>query len=617
MVDKRHRWRVGVLSIGLVALAGCPAPPDAGDPNSPDASGLLSGTGDGLFGPPNGKPTASLTITPAAGIHAGTTITLDASASSDPDGDALTFTWRQTAGEAATMAAEGGATTTVDAPYVVENTELQFEVTVDDGRGGIDTAHASVLVEVADEFAGHPAGLGKYRESLTSDEAYHFLRRTALGAKPEDVQHVMDIGLTAAVDEALTKKDEDPTVVALADSYDDVDKRWLVYLIEGHNPLYERMAMFWHDRFATSQRVLDGRDRNLAIQHWEMLRRDAMGNYRAFLEDLTIDPLMLIWLDNGNSPKDNPNENYTREFWELFTLGRDNVYTEADVVEGARAFTGITLLRENGLDARPVFDLVNHDNTTKSIFPSRAEPQNYDYRSVIDLTLAQPEAAQYVARNLFVFFVHDHPTDEVVNQLAAEFTESGFEITPLVRTIISSQAFFSPEAVGNQIASPVEHVVGVARTLDMHFYREDSQGYLLDRLAGDLRDAGQQLLNPPGVEGWTEGLAWLQDQWLISRVNALGHVLDMDFGPGREEGLPYHLLPDLSTWDQRDTRREIVNAMAKVFHLDLTEEEIQIYIDVLDQNGYRALHLVDPDQQRAHVYEMIRLMAVDERVLGR
>jgi len=466
------------------------------------------------------------------------------------------------------------------------------------------------------EFGGSAKSLSAYHDNLTSDEAYHLLRRAVFGATPEQVDRAVSRGLAATVDELMAVHPEPAFVSELADQYeDDIQRRWLVYLIEGANPLRERLAMFWHDRLAASRRVLSGRDHNLAIQHWQMLRRNALGNYRTMLQDLTIDPLMLIWLDGANSPKDNPNENYAREFWELFTLGRDTLYTEQDIRNSARAFTGITLLREQDLDARPIFDLVNHDETVKTIFPSRTDPANFDYLQVIDLTLAQPEALRYVARNLFVAFVHDDPSDAMLDELGQLLVESDFEIGPVVRRILMSQAMFSTAARGNQICSPVEHVIGVARTLDMHMFSEDSQGFVFDQLARDLRDAGHELLNPPGVQGWGENEFWLEDQWLISRVNALGRT--MEYGPEHTPDLPYHLLPDRSTWDQREIRGQIVDAMAAVFHLKLTEQERDIYIEVLDQNGWRALHLEDPDNQPRQVFEMIRLMAMHEDVMGR
>lgn len=463
--------------------------------------------------------------------------------------------------------------------------------------------------------AGNADSLNPHGEALTSDEAFHLLRRAAFGATPEQVAQSVDRGLTPTVDDLLTIKPVPQPLADLAASYeDDISRRWLVHLIEGPNPLAEHLAMFWHDRFATSRRVLQGRDRTLSIDHWEMLRNHALGNYRAFLEALTLDPLMLIWLDGANSPKDSPNENYAREFWELFTLGRDVLYTEQDIRESARALTGITLLRESGLAARPIFDLQNHDETPKTIFPERAAPANHDFKSVIDLTLAQPEAARYVARNLFAFLVHDHPSEATVQALAGGFAEGGFEIAPLVRRILLSEAFFSAEARGDHVSSPVEHVVGVARTLDMHLHSEDSQGFILTRLTQDLAAAGQDLLNPPGVEGWGEDLAWLQDQWILNRVRALGRT--MEYGPDRTTDLPFHLLPDRSRWSQREVRREIVDAVASVFHLALTDAERDVYVEVLDQNGWRAFQLEDPDRQPRHVKEMIRLMAMDERVIG-
>ncbi len=464
---------------------------------------------------------------------------------------------------------------------------------------------------------GGPAqSVAAYRDDLTSDEAYHLLRRTSFGATPEQVAAAVERGLSATVDDLLTAKpisQELATMDIYLEEY--VDRRWLAWMIESPNPLHERMALFWHDRFATSRRVANGGDGDLATIHWQMLRTHALGNYRPLLEALTVDPLMLIWLDGANSPKDMPDENYAREFWELFTLGRDVLYTESDIREAARAFTGITLLREHDQPARPIFDLLNHDETPKAIFPDRAAPANHDYLSVIDLTLQQPEAAQYVARNLFKLFVHNDPSDSTVHTLAQQFAAGGFEIAPLVRTILRSQAMFSEQARGSQIASPVEHYVSVARTLDMHVATEESRTQGLERLARNLRNAGQEVMNPPTVAGWDENEPWLQDQWIIARVDALGRT--MEYGPDRTPDLPMHLLPPFEQWTERDVRGRMVDAIAAVFHLPLTEAEREIYIEVLDQDGWLAFHLENPEYQPRHVFEMIRLMAMDERVIGR
>jgi uncharacterized protein (DUF1800 family) len=466
-------------------------------------------------------------------------------------------------------------------------------------------------------FSGDAQRLSPYRDTLTEDEAWHLLRRAAFGATPQQVQQAVDQGLTATVNDLLTLKPVPQEILNLALTMDDDPaERWLVYLIESPNPLFERMALFWHDRFATAKRAASQfRERNLPYTHMDLLRAYALGNYRQFLLQLTLDPLMLLWLDGANSPKDSPNENYTREFWELFTLGRDALYTEQDIIEGSRAFTGISLLYPADGDPRPIFDIFNHDETFKTVFPDRASAQNHDYITITDLTLAQPEAARYVARNLFVAFVHDEPTDEVVQELADLFVAGNFEIAPLVRKLLMSQALFSSAAHGNQITSPVEHVVGVFRTLDMHIHSEDSQTYRVRRIADYLADAGMEMMNPPGVEGWTEGTAWLEDQWVLSRARAFNYY--MEFGPSRTEDLPYHLLPSDATWDEPESRKAIVRAMAKAFHLELTPEEEDIYVLVLDQDGYAGLHTINPDSRYRHIQEMIRLMSMDERVLVR
>ncbi len=606
-----HRLALAASAVLVLCLpGGCPSPSQVGNENG-------GGSGnDNVVDPNNTAPEAVLSINPKSAVGPGSQVTLDASSSSDADGDELAFEWAQVDGDAGEFSAAEGANVTFEAPAVLSTTQLKLRVTVRDGRGGEDTADATVVVEVGDEFAGHAQSLAPYREELTSDEAYHLLRRAAFGATPERVAAAASAGLDATLDDLLTHRGVPGKVQDLAEAYENnVPKRWMVYLLESPNPLWERMALFWHDRFATSRRVLGDSDPDLAVVHWQMLEDNAMGNYRDFLEALTLDPLMLVWLDGANSPKEAPNENYAREFWELFTLGRDVLYDEDDIRESARAFTGITLLRQYGEQTRPIFDLIHHDESVKSIFPDRADPENYNYESVIDLTLDQPEAAEYVARNLFAFFIHDHPSDDVVRELADFLVAQDWEIRPVVRKLLGSQAMFSSDARGNQISSPVEHFVGVARTLDMHVYSEDSQGYLFDQLMYDLADAGQDLLNPPGVQGWDEDAGWLEDQWILSRVWALGRT--MDYGPDHTPDVPYHLLPPPGTWDERETAGEMVDAMAAVFHLALSEEERQIYVDVLDQDGWLAFYLADPEYQPLYVAEMIRLMAMHEDVIGR
>ncbi|MGE3181517.1 MAG: DUF1800 family protein [Phycisphaerae bacterium] len=656
-----HRSHSFVPTLGMaiamaICMAGCPAPDQVGQnppsgqnpvtgadvPNSNSSSsnsngsatddpdtvvsedtvvdpdtGVVTTTTTTNSNPDNKPPVGRMSLSPSGNVGPGVEVRLDGSQSSDPDGDALAFTWSQLQGANVVFSSNNANIVTITTPFVVEDAVIVLQLSVDDGNGGVAKIQQSINVKVADQFAGNAQSLLPYRETLTSDEAYHLLRRTEFGAAPARVSAVIRDGMADTVEQMIRGETVPTSVISLAETYgNNVDRRWMVYLLESPNPFHEKMAMFWHDRFATSARVLNGQDRPNAIGHIDMLRRNCLGNYRDFLEDLTIDPVMLVWLDGANSPKDAPNENYAREFWELFTLGRDVLYSETDIREAARAFTGITLLRVNGQPGRPIFDIVNHDATMKHVFPGRAAQENHDYASIIDLTLEQPEAARFVARNLFEYFVHDHPSDTVINELAAEFVDADFEIGVIVEKILKSQAMFSPEARFTRIASPVEHIVGVARTLDTHLHSEDAQGYLLTNLMTDLSLGGQELMNPPGVQGWDEGAAWLEDQWVIGRIRAFARLIRMDHGPDRVSGQPYHILPPQSEWGEREVRDRLVDAVANVFHLNLSEAEHDIYVEVLDQNGYLAFHLAGEYDQDRYLLEMIRLMMMDERVIG-
>lgn len=666
----------GLSLASLLAVAGCPAPPGPSDGSPSDGAGSVSGSGGagsqpasnggggnggggtggtsgvggtsepggagtdpgstpggggqpGGGGPPGGgppgggpgpnqPPTISLSVAPGGAVPPGASLTLSANAQ-DPNGDALTFAWATVSGPEVYFA-NANAETVVGAPLVVENAQVTVSVTANDSRGGSASAEASFLITVAAEFAGHPQSLLPYREQLSPEEAWHFVRRTEFGGPPARVAQVSGQALSATIDQLVAGVQLPQAVLALEADYEfDYQKRWLVRIVEGPNPFHERMAIFWHDRFATSYRAAPSyNDRTMALNHLEMLRRNSLGNYRNFLIDLTLDPLMLRWLDGANSPASSPNENYAREFWELFTLGRDALYTEQDIREAARSFTGITLYRQQwDEEARPIFDIRNHDNTLKSVFPGRTAAANHDYETLIDLTLDQPEAARYVARNLFAYFVHDHPSDALVEQMAAQFEAGGFEIAPLVRQILRSQAFFSSEARRNQILSPIEHVGFAARTLDMHFYREDAQGGVMYNMDNELEDGGQVLLDPPGVQGWAEGSPWLADQWVIQRAEVFLHMMYLDYGPNRTPNAPLHLLPPVAEWSQRNSAARIVDALAAVFHIPLPTEDREIFIDVLNQSGYYAFYLQDFNSQQSYLRELTKLMLMDEYVIVR
>jgi uncharacterized protein (DUF1800 family) len=617
-----------------------------GDGGSDGASGDGSGTGGGASGgedslsdggsaggsggaeAPEGAvgddgdypPVLDLEVRPAGPLGPGDELTLDASLSYDPERLPLTFEWRQISGPSASLSGATTAQAAVRLPLAVDAATVRFAVRVRDRNGAVVEGEIGATLVVPDQFAGFPQSLAPYRDQLTADEAYHLLRRAAFGASPEVVALAVQRGLSSTIDDLLTIKPVPPAVEALAASYENkLPQRWITNMIEGPNPLLERMTLLWHDRFPVNDSVLIYPHRNLSVQHLEALRADALGNYRDLLHDLTSDPMVLRYMDIASNQNEGPNENYAREFWEQYALGTDVLYEDADVGEAARAFTGLSYdVFTSGAFGITSYDPADHDSGLKTIFPSRAGTANHDYQSVVELTLAQPEAARFVASNLFRFFVHDEPDGAVIDELAGDLVAGGFEIAPLVRKLLRSRAMFSPQARFCQVSSPVEHVIGVARTLGVHLASADSQGYTFNVMVLELEKAGQKLFASPDVHGWDDGEAWLNDQWLLWRVACLGRLLDMEFGPDLTPELPLHLLPPTSTWNQAASRRQIVDALAAVFRIELADEERGRYLDLLDDiAGSGGFHTATYDRQEWAVTELIKLIAMDERVITR
>ncbi len=291
---------------------------------------------------------------------------------------------------------------------------------------------------------------------------------------------------------------------------------WAQRMLTSGWPLQEKLALFWHGHFATSEtKVRDYRkmERQLALFH-----RHGSGNFRELLIAVSQDPAMLSFLDAGINVKGAANENFAREIMELFTMGVGN-YSETDIREAARAFTGW-----NYVDLEFVVNADRHDDGPKTVLGRTGD---FDGVDVIGIILEQPVTAEFIAAKLYRYFVREELSPGLKQRLGAWLRESGYEITPLLRTLFLSKDFYSRASVAAQIKSPVQLVVSTYRKLGLR------------ELPGvpDFNDAtselGQQLFRPPTVAGWPSGRAWVTPGLLLARGNFAYDVLfpDINFIP--------------------------------------------------------------------------------------
>lgn len=278
---------------------------------------------------------------------------------------------------------------------------------------------------------------------------------------------------------------------------------WLDRMAAGPRPLLEKLTLFWHGHFATSTQKV--RDAYLMWQQNETFRRNAAGNWLTMLTEVTKDPAMLIWLDQTQSRKAHPNENYAREVMELFTLGEGH-YTETDVTEAARAFTGLTYDRLNQIFTyRPLI----HDPGTKTVL---GKTGRLTYSDVLEQIVAHPQSARFITARLWTFFAGQTPSEELTTALAAVFRDHGNNFKPLLQAMFRSQEFYDPSLIRNQVKSPVQWLVGTIRTLE----RELPPAIFASNL---LQNLGQDLFTPPNVKGWDGGLSWITTNNLLARYN--------------------------------------------------------------------------------------------------
>jgi uncharacterized protein (DUF1800 family) len=287
---------------------------------------------------------------------------------------------------------------------------------------------------------------------------------------------------------------------------------WLNRILHGPDPLREKLTLCWHSHFATSDKKVESV--TLMDRQNETLRTHALCGFAALLEAVIADPAMLVWLDGGTSRKEKPNENFAREFLELFTLGAGH-YSERDVREAARAFTGWMQQDPRGFRETPAFtyDPAQVDDGPKTFL---GESGRWGPRDIVRLVLARREAANFLARKLYRWFVSEAhtPSTELIEPLADEVRRQHFAIGPIVGVILRSRHFYSAAAYRQRIKSPVEFSAGWARMLEVP---RPALNPLALSAACDAQ--GHELFAPPNVEGWIGGTVWITSSTLLERTN--------------------------------------------------------------------------------------------------
>ena len=343
--------------------------------------------------------------------------------------------------------------------------------------------------------------------------AGHLYRRAAFGASPAEMTEAVSRGLPATLDLLFTgTPDADAIETTLeavgartADRANPFELRawWLYAMLNGRRPVQEKMTLFWHNHFATS--IAKVQRTTWMFNQNRLIRQHALGKFGPFLHDISRDAAMIVWLDNNSNVKAHPNENYAREVMELFSLGVGH-YTEKDIREAARAFTG---WHTNGGEFD--FNARFHDDGEKTVL-GQTGPWNGD--DVLDILLKRADCAEFLVRKLYRTFVSElqEPSAALLTPLAESFRKTDYDIADLVRRMLSSRHFFSAHAYRQRIKSPVEYVLGAVRTV------YDGQPPP-QRLVGWLEEMGQQLFAPPNVKGWPGGQSWLNTSTVLARVN--------------------------------------------------------------------------------------------------
>jgi hypothetical protein len=376
----------------------------------------------------------------------------------------------------------------------------------------------------------------------------HLMRRAGFGASREELEARVWKGYEATVEELLHPELQPPVDPYPLLRYQPAsllpggqppmgNVHWLYYLVNTKRPLEEKMALFWHHVFATGNSKVDNYDQLLEQIH--LFREHGMGNYGELLLQVAKNPTMIFWLDNNQNHGTAVNENWGRELLELFSLGVGN-YTEKDVREASRAFTGWTF--ETKIPRAPYgrfpwkfeYRPEDHDDGEKEFLGHKG---NLNGEDIIRIILQQPACARFICRHMYNFFVADEPQvpawsiepprdPKAVDAMAGVFRDSNYDIRSVLRFMFNSDFF--KNARFQHVRSPAEVVAGTLRLVGGHEIPKPGYG----ELSMNTAYMGQDLLNPPSVEGWHTGREWINSGSLMARINFMAERIGDTSLPG-------------------------------------------------------------------------------------
>ena len=365
----------------------------------------------------------------------------------------------------------------------------------------------------------------------------HLMRRAGFGATRNELEGYLEDGYVATVDKLLDPGESGHMPDDIIRRYhvdqselrqlDGAGAYWLYRMLTTSNPLEEKLALFWHGLFATGYAKLN--QARALLNQIDMFRHYGFGSFRDLLVELSRDPAMILWLDNNENHKEAINENYGRELLELFSMGIGN-YSEDDIKECAKAFTGWTLGNAEYMSVRASKDSIwpygriawhyeyradDHDGGEKKFL---GEVGNFNGEDIVDIIVTQEATARFLSTRLFQYFASDEVDSDgelVISEMMGAYFQSGYKVSAVLRSLFNSAYFKSDKCMYSRVKGPVESVVGTVRlagtyqepTLDVH------------SLWAQTMFMGQGLLAPPTVEGWHEGVEWIDSGSLVERIN--------------------------------------------------------------------------------------------------